>query len=160
MLTSLTSFQSIRSVLGLSTKELPDALLEAEVYDLTLETEVLELGATAFTDYTTATTAGTTEADAYVRALRLFATHVVAFKCLEALPLFSSKAITDGKAGVYRDGNSPYKTTIAQVTAAYFLSKRRAREAFATYSGAPLAVATPFTLMGVSSPNSDPVTGT
>ena len=160
MLTDLTAYDSVRVVLGLSTRELPDTTLGVELYDLVVETEVLSLAADAYTQYTTASGESTPEADAYVRALRLFATHCVAFKCLEALPLFASKAITDGKAGVYRDGNSPYLTTVDKVTAAYYRSKRGAEEAYATYTSTTVTAKTPVTIGAASTPNYDPVTGT
>ena len=159
MLEALTSYESIRAILGLSTRELPDTLLSAEIYDLELEADVYDIGDDIYTDYTTATGEGTVDAQNFVRAMRIFASHSVAFKCTEALPLFSSKAITDGKAGVYRDGNSPYKEAMAKVKTAYEKAKRLLKEAYATYQGSPLDDQVPAPIMGVSSPDYDPVTG-
>lgn len=159
MLTDLTSYESVRAVLGLTTLELPNTLLAAEVYDLVMETEILALGSNLYTDYTTATGESTAEAEAFVRATRLFATHAVAFKCVESLPLTATKAITDGKAGVYRDGNSPYKQAIEKITSAYFLTKRGLQEAYAAYNNESIAEIPTVTILSVSSPDYDPVTG-
>ena len=87
MLTALTSFDSIRAALGLNSKELSDATLGAQLFDLDVETKVLAIAADAYTQYEAALLEATAEAEAYVRALRLYATHIVAYKCTNALPL-------------------------------------------------------------------------
>lgn len=159
MLTSYTSYESIRVTLGLALRELPDELLATEIYDLNLEVEIYGIGTDIPTLYTTAIGETTDEAEAFVRAVRMFSTYCVAQQAAEALPLFSSKAITDGKAGVYRDGNSPYEKTMTNIVASYGRAKRLLEETYATYNGGSAAVQTPVTLMGISSPNYDPVTG-
>lgn len=159
MLDSYTSYESIRAVLGLNSKELPDALLAVEIYDLMLEASFADVATSLIVDYDTADTLGTAESLAFVRALRIFATHSVALQCAKALPLFSMKAITDGKAGIYRDGNSPYKPTMAEIENSYRRYRRALQEAYAIYLGAPLAEQTPATLAVASSLSTDPVTG-
>lgn len=159
MLTDYTSYENIRVTLGLSLRELPDSVLDAEIYDLGLETEIYGIGSDIPALYVTATGESTDEAKAFVRAVRIFSTYSVAQQCAEALPLFSSKGITDGKAGVFRDGNSPYELTMEKVVASYERSYRGLEEAYATYTSGSVAEHAPATLMGVSSPSFDPVTG-
>lgn len=159
MLDSYTSYESIRAVLGLNTRELPDTLLAVEIYDLMLEASFAEISVSLTTDYDTADILGTAESLAFVRAMRIFSTHAVALQCAKALPLFSMKAVTDGKAGMYRDGNSPYKPTMAEIENSYKQTRRALQEAYAIYLGSPLAEQVPVTLAGVSSLATDPVTG-
>jgi len=159
MLTEYTSYANIRVTLGLTTQELPDVLLATEIYDLGLENEVYGIGSDIPALYAVAVEELTDEAKSFVRAVRIFSTYSVARQCTEALPLFSSKGITDGKAGVFRDGNSPYKITIDKVTASYDRAYRLLEEAYADYAGGSVSTQTPAILMGISSPNFDPVTG-
>ena len=159
MLTDYTTYESVRAVLGLNSRELPDALLAAEIYGLALDEDHAQISADLVADYAVAVLLTTPAAKNFVRTLRIFSTHSVAFKCVDTLPLLSSKAITDGKAGVYRDGNSPYKETMAKLEAAYSRAKRSLQEAYAIYKGTTLAEATPVNLVGVSVLAVDPVTG-
>ena len=159
MLTDYTAYDSVRTVLGLNNRELPDTALAAEIYTLMLETELEAVSPDLEADYLIAAGETTASAKTFVRALRVFATHCVALKCAEALPMFSSKAITDGKAGVYRDGNSPYTPTMAKIAEAYYVSRRGVQEAYSLYGGVALSEQTPVTLGGVSLTTGDPVTG-
>lgn len=154
-----TTCDSVRATLGLNSKELPDTLLEAEIFALALEEDLTGVASTFVADYTTAAALSTTVAINFVRAARIFSTYSVAFECTGALPLFTTKAITDGKAGIYRDGNSPYKETVAKVTAKYEAARRALLEAYGLYDGTAIASATPYPMLGVSTLATDPVTG-
>lgn len=157
--TTYTTFESVRTTLGLNTKELPDTLLAAEIYALALEEAFSEISSTFAADYTAAVLLETVAAVNFVRTARIFSTYSVSFQCTGALPLFTTKAITDGKAGVYRDGNSPYKETVKKITAGYEAAKRKLLEAYGLYTGSALAAAMPYPMLGVSTPSTDPVTG-
>jgi len=159
MLTDYTSYENIRVTLGLTLRELPDTLLAAEIYDLNLEVEINGIGSDIPALYTTASGESTEEADAFVRAVRVFSTYSVAKNCAEALPLFSSKGITDGKAGVFRDGNSPYELTMEKIGASYDRAYRLLEEAYADYTGGSVETHAPAVILGISSPDFDPVTG-
>lgn len=158
-ITTYTTYESIRVTLGLNSKELPDTLLAAEIYALALEEDLSKASDTFVVDYTAAALLSTEVAVNFVRAARIFSTYSVAFQCTGALPLFTTKAITDGKAGIYRDGNSPYKETVLKVTAGYDTAKRKLLEAYGLYSGTAVSSAVPYPMLGVSSPSTDPVTG-
>jgi hypothetical protein len=95
----------------------------------------------------------------FSRAVYVFATHAVAYKCADTLPMLSAKSITDGKAGVFRDGNSPYNGTMLKISAAYFSARSTLLSLYGTYLGSPVASTAPPSLTGVSSPTFDPVTG-
>ena len=159
MLIEFTTYDSIRALLGLNTKELPDSLLSSEIYSLILDDEHYKVSATLISDYTAAKLSATDAAKRLVRSVRIFSSHAVAYKATEALPMFSTKAITDGKAGIYRDGNSPYTATMLNIEEAYYRAKSTLQEAYALYLGSSAAIDTPPTLMGVSVPTSDPVVG-
>lgn len=158
-ITSYTTYESVRVSLGLNSKELPDTLLAAEIYALSLEEDLVGVASTFVADYTAAAQLSAAVAINFVRAARVFSTYSVAFQCTGALPLFTTKAITDGKAGIYRDGNSPYKETVSKVTSRYEAAKRTLVEAYGLYSGTAVSSSVPYPMLGISSPSTDPVTG-
>lgn len=158
-ITTYTTYDSIRAVLGLSVRELSDATLGEEIYAYTLEVDLLQLGADILTDYATAAGESTAASEAFVRTLRIFAAQSVGYKCAEALPQLSKKGITDGKAGIYRDDNSPYKVTMTNLKAAFESARLNLQEAYGDYSGAGFTAPTPVSLMGTSGLAIDPVTG-
>lgn len=155
-----TDYDSVRALLGVSSKELSDTTLQVPVFNQRLAAEINALSADLLADYATAAAAGTTAAANFVSALRLFAAFAMARFCLASLPLFSPKSITDGKAGFARYPDSPYKAVQQRIDGEYLLYRDQLLTAYAGYGGAvtPLT-STAATLMVVSSLGTDPITG-
>lgn len=155
-----TTYEDIRAALGVSNDELEDSTLSLEVYEGNLTLELEDVSLALQTEYATVA-ALTTRTDAQTRfydAARLFSTYAVAKHASVTLPMFSPKDIGDGKALVSRWADSPYKTTIKEVEKMYDRLKNRLAQAFAAYQSTSTTSVVQ-TFMVVSSPSTNPVTG-
>jgi hypothetical protein len=163
LLTEFTSYAEVRAALGVSAAELPDATLATKVYLLDLKFALNEIGSTLVADFLAlqedpAPEAGSAE-EAFVEATRLFATYCVAYHCVGALPIFSPKTITDGKAAQTRYSDAPYRDTVTKVTATFFRYRRLLASMYAVLKGTTAPAQAPVSLAVASSPTPDPVTG-
>lgn len=158
MITTYTTYDDIRAVLGVSDDELEDDTLSLEVYDnaLTVELEDIDLDLPA--TYAALPTTLTAAQQRFQTATRLFATYSVAKQLSSALPLFGPKDISDGKATVSRFSDSPYKEVIKRIEAEYEKSRTRLEKAYATANSSSYSLTIP-TFLSVASPNEDPITG-
>lgn len=159
-ITTYTTYADIRAALGVSDEDLEDETLALSLYADSL-TQDLEDIALTLPDTIATTKANVTPTDNEVRfltAARLFATYAVAKQLTAALPLFAAQQVSDSKATVQRFDN-PYRDTIKQVVDQYERTRNRLMASL-TLIGTVTADATPRVYMGVSSPSSDPVTGT
>lgn len=163
LLTDFCSLDDIRAALGVSKDELEDATLSLEVYRSNLELELLDVDLTLVERYEPFIEAEVEDLQPverrFVQAVRLFATYVVARHLTTALPLFSPKDITDGKASVSRYADSPYKGVIADIKA--FCEKYRSWtvDALAALNSATATPEPVRSFMRVTAPARDPVTG-
>lgn len=162
MLTSYTTYDDIRSALGVSSDELEDATLGLESWESHLLFELEDVNATlpaAYAGVVAIPTASRTAAQAkFYRATRLFATLAVANALTAALPMFGPKDISDGKATVSRFADSPYRATVTKIKEQYGIAHSRLKQALAEMSStAAIIVLRPY--MGISSPTTDPVVG-
>lgn len=156
-----TTYDDIRAALGVSSDEIEDATLSLSVYEFGLLAELEEIDPTLHEAFTTvAEVCGRTEEEErFFQATSLFATYAVALQATAALPLFSPKDISDGKATVSRYADSPYKEVIKRVEQQYSRCKSRLEKAFATYNSAGAPSITSRTFFSVSVLDSDPITG-
>ena len=122
-LVEFTTHDDIRAALGVSNDELEDSTISLSIYEFNLKKELRELSPVASSVYATAAAlpegGRTAEQTQYFESVRLFATYAVAKHLCSALPLFSPKEKSDGKASAARYSTDPYKTTIASVSALY-----------------------------------------
>lgn len=162
-LVDYVSFDEVRAALGVSTDEITDATLSLELFDFNLVSELEDIGVDLIADYATQkVTAPSTWSTAQTRlhqAIRLFSAYAVAKQCTIALPMFSPKEQTDGKASLVRFALDPYKATIARVLQQYDAFKGKLEAAYAAVlsTDAPAIIARPY--FSVVSPSFDPVTG-
>lgn len=162
MLTDYTTYEDVRSALGVSTDELEDTALALETWDNHLRFELEDIGKTLPDAYATVKAvpeaSRTDEQARLYRATRLFATLAVANALAAALPMLAPKSLTDGKAAVSRFSDAPYKETVMRVKEQYNVAQNRLRQAWAA-SNASSFTSTPRTYLGVANPTTDPVTG-
>jgi len=162
-LVEFTAYDDIRAALGVSIEELEDATLSLPLYDLSLTAELEEVGLDLVTAFRALPDDPGTFTDIQRRfdsALRLFATYAVASHLTVSLPLFSPKEITDGKAGLTRYAQDPYKATISAVNAMFDRQRQRLVDSYATLQTLSTASRTfPRMFSNVVS-STDPVTGT
>lgn len=159
-ISSYTSPDAIRAALGVSALELKDATLSLQMYEDNLLLDLAEIGQGAASALAALVqTPSTDEVQLqFLRAGRLFATYSVANHLLSALPLFSPKEITDGKASLVRYADGPYNKVIEEVRARYTQYQAAAAAAYAATQSAQVTESRLPTYMR-SSRGVDPVTG-
>lgn len=160
-LTKYTTYDEIRAVLGVTDEELEDSTLSLGVYSSALDMELddVDSGIAGLFDVVANLDEAirTTDQQKFYGGVRLFATYAVARQLSSSLPLFSPKDITDGKAGISRFSDSPYKTTIRDVKEQFSRLKQRLTLLYDTLQLTSTATVT-LTGLSVTSPI-DPVTG-
>ena len=152
-------YAAVRTLLGLSAKELPDTEIAQDTIANQLTMDFLSIDVDILDYYDNAVAEDTDAALNFVLALDTYAPLAVATFLLPGLPQFSPRSVTDGKAGFTRFSDSPYKVTIDRVQQARFDHRRRLRDFYSVYLGLtpePLSASTRF---AVSTPTYDPVTG-
>jgi hypothetical protein len=163
-LTDFTSYDDIRAALGVSPDEITDATLSLPLYELSLTSELDDVGSNLIADYMVIQDTGlstwTSAQKKFDQFTRLFATYAVARQLTVSLPLFSPKEITDGKASMGRFSLDPYKETIKMIKEQYNTFRTKLEKAYADSQSTELTatVLRPYFVPVAS--NSDPVTGT
>lgn len=155
-LSKYTSFDSVRAALGVSVKEIPDAVLDSDIYAYFVQIELDEISATLRTEFESIYAPGNTAAEiAKYDAVRVFSAYATAYKASDSLPLSSPKDIVEGKSSISRYADSPYRAVIDEVRKAYIFYKKQLE----TIIDPTEVATTPATLMSTSTPDFDPVTG-
>jgi hypothetical protein len=158
-LTSYTTYDDIRAVLGVSDDDLDDATLALEVYESFLVMDLEDIRVDLPELYTTTTEIASPSAGQirFIQSTRLFATYSVAKQLASSLPLFAAKEVTDSKAGVTRF-DSPYKDVILALARDYERLRTRLIQAL-NVLGSETQSRQRRSLMSVVSPVTDPITG-
>lgn len=163
MIADYTSTTSVRALLGVSAKELPDATILDTFYWLSLQAELYRICPSISTDYRAAVAVADTEdvAGRFSGAVSLFATYAVARSCMVALPQFAARSVTDGKAGFIRHTSTSFDQAIARFDGEYARARTDLLEAYVAYlPDAAIVEDTARTFMSISTLASDPVEGT
>lgn len=160
-LIDFTSYEAVRAALGVSVDEISDVTLALDLYDFNLQVELDSINTTLSSVYLAAKVnpTPTDQEKRLVRSTSLFATYCVAKHLTTSLPLFSPKDISDSKASFARYTSDPYKEVIAGVLSLYQKFIEQVKADFASLNQTTVT-STRRTFMLVSSPSSDPVTGT
>ena len=162
MIVDYTSATSIRALLGVSVKELPDDTILDTFYWLSLQAELTRICPTLMADYQTAVEIIESDADAntFVGAVGLFATYAVARSCMTALPQFAARSVTDGKAGFIRHTSTSFDNSLERFDIEYGRARASLLAAYSNYlPDAAIPVSTTRGFMQISTPDFDPVTG-
>lgn len=127
-----TTYAAVRSILGVSDDELPDAAIEIETVGYELEERLVAIKSTLLFDYqTVAAKANVDRSDdeeQLYRRVRLFGAAAAALRLSTGLPLLAPKDIGDGKATLSRFADGPYRVVMDQVVAEYGLQFARLTE--------------------------------
>ena len=163
MITTYTSFDEVRAVLGVSDDELDDTTLGLGVYASALNIAMSEVN-DDFATYLTglkATSSRNAREELFVDYSALFCAYSVASHLCSALPMFGLKDVGDSKATASRFALDPYKATIADVRGRLDVYKNKVIELYNELNpmDATSSPSISFTVMGKSTPTSDPVTG-
>lgn len=161
-ITVYTTYADVRAALGVDSEELEDSTLALELYASGLEEDLYDVSASLVQTYQ-----GIKEKDEAVRTgqesraynlTRLFATYSVAKQLGAALPMFSPRTISDGKASVTRFSGEPYKDVLEGVEEKYDLYRGRLVRALEELT-ASVSPVIERTQIRVVTPAYDPVTG-
>ncbi len=162
-LTQYAAYESIRAALGVPVKELPDTVLDVDLYAFFVQTEVDSIDSGLRTDFESinaiAPSSRTETQQGLWDAVRVFSAYAASVKCIDSLPQFSPKTITDGKAAVTRYSDSPYKFTAIEVRKSYLAAKKILKDLYEEFIGGDASGSTLLPVMGVGVPSYDPVTG-
>ncbi len=157
-----TTYPEIRSLLGVNDIELPDEILSLDVYASELDLEFDDVSLDLRPRYITVTAidegSRTDNQDRFIKTVRVFAAYTVAKSLTISLPMFGPKTVTDSKTELSRFSNDPFKATIKTVLAKWELYKNRSLAALAVVDSRTTSRVA-LTVMVVSSPSFDPVTG-
>lgn len=123
---NIVTTDSVRAVLGVSAKELPDAVLASPIYATRLNEDLLEMDDSLVTYFTQvgALTSPTPTQQRFLDLVETYAAYNVAQQCLTSLPMFSPLTIKDEKAELTRNQNS-YAQLKADVGAVLSLIKSK-----------------------------------
>lgn len=155
-----TSYNDVRAALGVSVDEIDDATLSLDLYEFNLVSELEGISLTLIPDFLGLPPTGrTAEQTRFYQSTKLFATYATAKLGTIALPMFSPKEQTDGKAGLVRFAQDPYKATIARVLQQYEAFKSKLEVAYAAVTPAAGAVVSTRPYFSVVTPAYDPVLG-
>lgn len=161
MITEYSSYGAIRAVLGVSSNEVEDTVIDLPMYEVLLQEDLLQLGATMAADYATAKGIATPPAATarFVRVLQTYASYQVASTLLGSVSMFAPKDITDGKASLARVAD-PFKSLKDNVAQSLAYIRGRLLAAYADYSPANAApVAVTRSWVGSIGLATDPVAG-
>lgn len=164
LITEFTPYESVRIVLGLTSRELKDERLANEIFYNTLIFDLSAVGrsvaadADLIGDYQEVASdlgGATPLARSFYTAVRVYSAHVAAFQCLPALTEISPYYISDSKAAMRKNQGD----TVERVTSAYLRYRSLVQEAYAAYLGVEAPESFQINMLGISSPDYDPVTG-
>lgn len=164
LITEFTPYESVRVVLGLTSRELKDERLADEIFYHTLIFDLTAVGrsvaadADLIADYQEiAADLGETDpaGRSFYSAVRVYSAHVAAFQCLPSLSEISPYYISDSKAAMRKNQGE----TVERITSAYLRYRSLLQEAYAAYLGVAPPESFQINMLGISSPDYDPVTG-
>lgn len=157
-----TSYSEIRAALGVSDEELGDDTLALEVYASGLAEDLYEVAPSLISTYAAIVKKAEgdrTDKESRVYSVtRLFATYAVAKQASTALPMFSPRSMSDGKASMSRFSGEPYKDVLKGISEQYDLFRGRLTRALDDLSSS-VGEVTIRTMLVASVPDYDPVTG-
>lgn len=162
-LTPYCSNDEVRAVLGVTTSELKDNVLNLPVYEMGLRRELIRVSPSLPAAFSTVNSVDPKSElqQALHDAVRLFAVYATAKQAGASVALAAPKGLTDDKSGFDRFADAPYKDVLNRVDTAYAAARQDLVDAYSSYAGA--ATATGFyglpSGMAISSRTYDPVTG-
>lgn len=166
-LLNFTTYAEVRSMLGVSAKELADAVLELPHWMLATEQEVLDIdsgGGAVLSQYALVKAKDETAMSAnelqFFKVTRLYVLYSVSWQLLQSADSFSPQDITDGKAAIKRLADRFDKLRPA-IEGGMQRLKERLKDALQILAPGAAIVVVPERRMFLSTGlGTDPVTGT
>lgn len=138
-LTPYCSNDEVRAVLGVTTSELKDDVLNLPVYEMGLRRELIRVSPSlpaAFSTVNSIVDPKTETQQAFYDATRLFAVYATAKQAGASVALAAPKGLTDDKSGFDRFADAPYKDVLNRVDTAYAAARQDLVDAYSAYAGA------------------------
>jgi hypothetical protein len=160
-MTDLVLTSSVRAVLGVSSKELPDSVLTNPIYATRLREDLRDMHVQLIADFARANALPqpSDDEERFLELAASYGAYHVANQCLAALPMFSPLTIKDEKAELTRNVDS-FKQLRVDVPAVMSLLKTRLLKAYAAVNvDAPAPNPTTRTFAASVGLATDPVTG-
>lgn len=157
-----TSYAEIRAAIGVNDIELSDTTLALPLYAQNLSSELEEVDAGLVAAFEPLVDLDVSQMTAkqrrFFETTRVFATYAVAKQLASNLSMFAPKDVSDSKTLVSRFSDSPYKEAAKNICAQYDLAKTRVAKALGELNTTDKTLPSR-TMMAVSSPSTDRVTG-
>lgn len=159
MLSAYTSYNEVRSVLGVEDDELLDETLDLPVYLTNLLEDLSDTHPRTVEIYENVLQLVDPSPleQRFKRIISLFSTYSVAKQLTTSLPMFAPRSIGDGKATMSRFLD-PYKDTIAKIEEQFTLNQGRLQQLVDELSSETRLKASRRTFIGVGLAR-DPITG-
>lgn len=162
-LTTFTSFDTIRALLGVTDDELTDEDLSLPIFFVNLRESFADVSPdllTAYTNLKQTPTASLSAAERrFVEVADVFAAYVVAVQMLDTLPMLAMRSEEDARAK-YEKYADPFARVEPSVRASYAVALRRLQQTYNGLGASPLPVYSfNRTLTAVAGLSPDPVTG-
>jgi len=157
-----TTYESIRAVLGIVAKELPDTVLSTNFYLFKLEALLIGLDSDLLDQFVTASGESTPEAIKFISSVQLYSACTVAQTCAGVLANIAPKSLTDGKGAFGRHSDKAYLDMVTRIGGEASFAKMNLLQAYDDYAGTstyPAYTAAAPVFLGISLPDYDPVTG-
>lgn len=156
-----TTSDNVRAVIGISAKEVSNAVVENNVYLTGMLEALRALSPNLAADYLAAVaiTGRTAAQNRFVLLAETFCSYSVAVQLIPSLPLAAPQIITDGKSAQNRIAN-PYEQLLPTLNAALSNFATNLMGAYSDINSAiPRVVATPRRMVSAVGLAVDPVTG-
>ena len=161
MLTTYTSHDEVRAVLGVSVKDLDDSTLALPLYERNLTLEFAEVDTTLKSSY--ATIAGLPEGSrtaaeqTFYEVVQVYSAYSISRQLLTSLPYFALQRVTDGRAEGERE-NEAFKDVKDSINATFNILAARLRTYYSALGNSLTARETRIHAVATGLA-SDPVTG-
>jgi hypothetical protein len=161
-LTTYTSYDEIRAILGVSATELPDSILSLSIYDMHTVLALEDIYIDLPYDFSVVSALPTKSANQqrFLDLTKLYAPYAIAKELLTSLPMFSVKQLTDGRAGFMRQDDVQQQLK-ENIDGALLSLKYRLGAIYTTLYPTKITVVgnNKLTLTKISVLGTDPVTG-
>ena len=161
MITSYTTCQSVRAVLGVSEPEITDVVLEDPIYEVVLKEDLRTLNTGLRADFLALLppVTPTDDQERFIELVQTYSAYQVARQLLGALAMFAPKTIKDSRTEVDRV-TDPYAHTREAVANSLVYLKGKLLEAYAVIEPtAPAPTVARRTLVVNAGLGLNPVTG-
>lgn len=160
-LSDYTDYGSIRAALGVTVKELPDAMLEAALYYNIVKQELTKVDDTlpALVLTLNEKVSPTSAEEALLSSVSVYSAYRVAVICSDVMVNLIPRSVTSSKNVVMQHTDKMPLEALKALNRGLQFALKTLQDAFVVYSGSTASAATPMTLGVAATADYDPVIG-